>query len=317
MIRFLILFLLFISSAQASEPVRICDGSGTIGAPAYIAQEKGFFKQNGLDVSLQILTSGKLCQDAVLSGSADFAGSSDSAFIFQAFADSPLRIIAFQQKNPETTLVARRDVGINKPEDLKGKIVAYMPGTAAHFFLIAFLEKFHLKKEDLQLVSLQPPAMQPALEGKKIDAMIMWQPWAQYAVRSLGANAYVFSDQNIYHWNTVVSTLDTTIQKNPDTARKILKSLIMAQVFMKTHSDESIQMVATRMGYDADWLKKNWPALTDDIQINSTQLDQMKHYGELLIQNHPDFKDRAAPDFTKFIDPSILKSIDPNRVKGL
>jgi len=95
-------------------------------------------------------------------------------------------------------LVGRRSRGIANEADLKGKTIATMPGTSAAFYLHRLLDRAHLSEHDVTIVPLSPKAAADALIAGKVDAMSMWEPHAEDAVRALGRDAVVIQPVGEY-----------------------------------------------------------------------------------------------------------------------
>ncbi|RPJ61409.1 MAG: ABC transporter substrate-binding protein [Acidobacteria bacterium] len=109
-------------------------------AAIYVAHEKGYFKDEGLDAALQIHASGQLSLQAVLSGKADFGAVAETPIAYAAVGGKPFSVVAtISQIERGTLIVARKDRGILQAGDLKGKRVGVAPGTTGDFFLHIYL----------------------------------------------------------------------------------------------------------------------------------------------------------------------------------
>ena len=95
--------------------------AGDTGALVYVAQEQGYFADNGLDVTIKDYEAGKLAADAVLVGEADISTSADIVLVSNSFEHDDLRILGTVALAEINDLVTRKDSGINEPSDLKGK----------------------------------------------------------------------------------------------------------------------------------------------------------------------------------------------------
>ena len=127
------------SVPQKAEKLRIAIYPDTVSALIYIAQEQGFFKRHGLDVSFEDYQTGVLAVNGLTAGKADAATATEFVLAIQGFKREDLRVIAAISFSDSMEVVARRDRGIKNPEDLKGKIVGVPKTTIAEFFLNAFL----------------------------------------------------------------------------------------------------------------------------------------------------------------------------------
>ena len=124
---------------QKAEKLKIAIYPDTVSALIYIAQDQGFFKRHGLDVSLEDYQTGVLAVNGLTAGKADAATATEFVLAIQGFKRQDLRAVAVISFSDSMEVVARRDRGIKNPEDLKGKTVGVPKTTIAEFFLNSFL----------------------------------------------------------------------------------------------------------------------------------------------------------------------------------
>lgn len=109
--------------------------------PTIIALEKDFFKENGLDVTVNYVKTGKIAMDDLLAGKADFSNIVETNIAFAGFNNAPITVLCNFEKVYDGVIVARRDKGITKPQDLKGKKLGIILATTSQVFADRFLEK--------------------------------------------------------------------------------------------------------------------------------------------------------------------------------
>ena len=133
----LIFLILIIGSACTNNKesklttVTLADATSPYSAPIYVADKKGFFKEEGLSVQITTFTAGRLCLDALLGGKADFAMVADTPIMRIGFAN-PTNIAILStiaESDAAIKFIARKDKGINGPADLKGKKIGTFFGT--------------------------------------------------------------------------------------------------------------------------------------------------------------------------------------------
>ena len=101
------------------EEVTVAAGKSAV--LVYVAQDQGFFQENGLDVQIEDYDAGKLATDALLAGEADIATASEVVLVSNSFDHDDLRgwgVIASFQKHK---LIALKDRGIDEIADIKDK----------------------------------------------------------------------------------------------------------------------------------------------------------------------------------------------------
>ncbi len=74
------------------EKVTVAAAEYLTGSLVYFAEDLGFFKENGLNVTIKSYGSGKACADALIDGEADISTSADNVFVSNSFEHTDLRV---------------------------------------------------------------------------------------------------------------------------------------------------------------------------------------------------------------------------------
>ncbi len=119
----------------------------TVAVPIYVAQEKGFFKENGIAVDPVFTKGGGENVQAVVSGDAQVGLSTGVLAVLSAFEKgAPLKIVASEIYGMDTFWYVLRDSPARKFEDLAGKKVAYSrPGASSHMAVLAIADQLKAK----------------------------------------------------------------------------------------------------------------------------------------------------------------------------
>ncbi len=181
------------SAPEKAEKVRIAIYPDTVSALIYIAQEQGFFKRHGLDVSFEDYQTGVLAVNGLTAGKADVATATEFVLAIQGFKRQDLRAIASISFSDTMEVVARRDRGIKNPEDLKGKIIGVPKTTIAEFFLNTFLSFKDLLPGEVRTVDLKPIDLVAALSEGKIDAASCFPPFSDTMKKTLGRQRHLMA----------------------------------------------------------------------------------------------------------------------------
>lgn len=279
-----------------------------------IAHEKGFFKAHGLDVSVRQFTSGKQSLDAVLGGGADFATVAETPIMHAGFVNQPVAVLAtFTFSNNDCKVAARKDLGVTKPEDLKGMKVATFVGTSAEFFMNAFLKGHGLSAADVEVVTLKPPEMVSALVRGDIAAFFIWEPSIFMAEKALGDRAIVFTGEEFYTETFNLVTTMEYAQGNPDIAKKMLKALLDAEELIHNHPDEAIQIVSGYTGMEQLVLENIWPDFQFEIVLDPFLLKNMREQARWAIETGT-AKGTSIPNYETMIYAVPLKQVKPEAV---
>jgi ABC-type nitrate/sulfonate/bicarbonate transport system substrate-binding protein len=122
-------------------------------------------------------------------GSIDFGSTAGAAALIGKINGNPIKSIYVYSRPEWTALVTRKDTGITKVEDLKGKRVAVTRGTDPHIFLVRALQEAKLTEKDVKLVLLQHADGRTALERGDVDAWAGLDPLMAQAEVESGAQA--------------------------------------------------------------------------------------------------------------------------------
>ena len=309
-------FVAFGAQAGEVENVTMCRIQAPGLAPVYIAEKQGYFEQQGLHVIFQETVNGKICQDNLLAGNADFgAGIAEGVFAYIGFHDHKLRLLAQIGVNPQTSLYARKDHGITKAKDIKGKRIGYLPGTPSYLYLAHLLDKLGLTFADIKSVPLQPPAMPQALTGGLIDGFVMWEPWGNMAMTRLGNKAVFIHDSGLYDLRAAIIAPEAVIKSRPGVIKKVLQALIQAEGYIKEHPTETQQQIAQATKVDEFLLKRDWGGFDFTVKLDSSLIDLMVADAKYIKRDDSNFKNLPLPDYRLFVDPDFLSEIAPGRVK--
>jgi len=140
-------------------------------APLFVAYERGYFRDAGLDVEFKAPADPNDPPKLVAAGKADIAISYQPQLHLQAAAGLPLIRIGTLVATPLTSLVVLRDGPVKTIADLKGRKVGFSVGGFEDAILGAMLAKHGLTIKDVELVNVNF-SLSPALIAGKVDAVI-------------------------------------------------------------------------------------------------------------------------------------------------
>jgi putative hydroxymethylpyrimidine transport system substrate-binding protein len=140
-------------------------------AAIIIAQQKGFFEKNNLEVEIMEPADPTMPPKLVAAKKADLAVDYQPQLQMQVAEGLPLVRIATLVNSPLNSLIVLKNSGINKIEDLKGKKVGYSVSGFETVLLDAMLKSANLSEKDVELVNVNF-SLSPSLMSKQVDAVI-------------------------------------------------------------------------------------------------------------------------------------------------
>jgi NitT/TauT family transport system substrate-binding protein len=303
------------SPKRAKMPLVIAEGTQPVAALVYVAYEKHFWKDLGLDVELISYTSGRSCLDAVLAGKADAGTMAETPIMNAGFRGSPIYIVAgIHQSQKNTKVVARKDKGVAQPSDLRWRKVAVSTGTNGEFFMDQFLKRNNLTRKNLQVVNMQPEDMAASLIRGDVDACFTWEPHIQNAKKQLGDAAVIFGNDGIYTETYNIVTTQSFAKSNPKELSLLIEGLAEAVDYIHANPDDSIGIVSRRIGMDAILLKTIWADYTFQLSLDQSLLDLLNEEAEWSKANGMAPPAAETPNYRLLVHTEPLKALKPEAV---
>lgn len=300
-------------NGQALTKVVLAEGMQPICSPVYIADAKGFFETEGLDVQLVPFSKGKLCLDAVIGGKADVCTVAETPLMHLGFRNTPVAILCtMHSATKNTKCVVRQDKGIATPGDLKGHKIGVPIGGNAEYFMDKFLQKHGLSRDDVKIVNLNPPEMVGAIVRGDINASFSWEPHITRSVTQLGEKAQVFFGEDLYRETFDIVTMRDWADKNPESCKRLLRALIRATDYLHNNRDESVGIVAKHIQMEVEELSSIWHYYTFDIQLDQFLMDSLVGQAKWAIAAGT--HEGEVPDYRPMFYTGPLKAIDASRV---
>ncbi len=228
-------------AATAAEPltVRVGVTSSSSDAGFYIADKKGYFRKEGLEVTLISFDSAAKMVAPLGAGQLDVGGGAPSAGFYNALSRGiDMKIVADKGSTPPgydyQPLLVRKDLvesGRYKSlKDLKGmKIAGSAQGSGSNSALNEGLKKGGVKYSEVERVFMAFPQHVLALQNKAIDAAVTTEPSATQAVQS-GAAVRVLGSDSLYPYQQVAVVLysGAFMKSQPDAAKRFMRAYVMA-----------------------------------------------------------------------------------------
>jgi NitT/TauT family transport system substrate-binding protein len=292
------------------ENLKVGVFKGEFSSLIYLADEKGFFKDNGLNVELSEYDSGVKAVLALLNKEVDVADGAEFVAVSN-INGKDLRIFsAINSISNAIRLIAKKDK-IFDVTSLVGKKIGIKSKSQAEFFMGSYLTLNLLKADDIKLIDIDPSAMSGALKNNQLDGVVVWDPFASNIEEMLGADSFVSDVQSGRDFYFLTMTRQEIIKEKPEVLKKFLSALIQAESFAKQHNDQAKEAVKNRLGYDQEYIDKVWPHYGLKVFLPQTLLVTMEDEAKWLGKGAGGSQ---LPNYLDFIDYSILGSLDNNRV---
>jgi len=219
--------------AFAEDPKEIRLDWATYNPVGLLLKEKGFLEEalapKGIKVRwVQSLGSNKALE-FLNAGAIDIGSAAGAAALVARINGNPIRAIYAFSRPEWTALVTRKDTGIAKPADLKGKRVAVTRGTDPHIFLIRALQGAGLTEKDAKLVLLQHPDGRTALDRGDVDAWAGLDPMMAAAEIENG-DVLFYRDAAANTWG-LLDVREDFAQAHPDLVQAVIAAYERARAY--------------------------------------------------------------------------------------
>src|ERR1044072_4858429 len=239
--------LLPTSLLAADKPKEIRIDWATYNPVSMVLKEKGLlekeFARDGISIRwVQTLGSNKALE-FLNAGSIDFGSTAGAAALIGKINGNPIKSIYVYSRPEWTALVTRKDTGITKVEDLKGKRIAVTRGTDPHIFLVRALQEAKLTEKDVKLVLLQHPDGRTALERGDVDAWAGLDPLM--AAAEVESGGQLFYRNAGAHTSGVLHVSESFTKENPARVERVHKAYEEARKYSPANKDDLKKTLVT------------------------------------------------------------------------
>ena len=216
-------------------------------APMFIAQEKGFFDDAGLNMDIQIIEDESTYAALITTNKINFIATAQDPNIKMFANGADLRyVLAMDASNGADGLVVTED--IQSMDDLAGKTLALDKSASSYYFFLTALENgSSLAEDDINVQDMGDTTEAGlAFMGGSVDAAIMWEPELSEALDSVeGAHALVTSAD---YPDTILDSLVVNTkfaEENPDVVEAVADAWYKAIDFLRENPEEAYELMAS------------------------------------------------------------------------
>ena len=298
-----------VRSASALETVRQGYQTNMWGMPTYYLLRSGYLEKHGVKFEEFAVPSGNLTMQQMVARQVDMGTYAGPSFSIGHDKGGLVAIAMIEYVGKTARVMARKDLGITKVEQLKGLKVANQTGSSTgNIFVDQIAPKAGLKKGDYQEIRMNVNDMVAAMAAKTVDAMANVEPYN--AIAEADGLAVTISEYTDFDRLPVfMAATPEFVEKSPQTVVAYLKAwLEVAKAFKEQPKKvaDTIYSFYTSKGYKLSQdtfaqalarveVQPGWPA---DIK------DYMTKQSQILIDEK---KIKAMPDWNKALRTEFLK----------
>jgi len=228
--------------SAADTMAYVSDSPGS-SAPYWVAKETGLFKKNGLDIDLLFINGSSRAVQTLVAGDLHFTGPVGTSAMNGRMAGGDVTIIHSIVNTLPYYIIGQP--AIKSPEDLKGRSAAtHIPGTSADFALRLALMRFGIPYRDIKAVMVGgAPARIAAVMTGQLDFAVITESGKLQGEKAGLKVVLDMAKQNIPFQFTCTVTSRKMIQASPEKVMGVVKAMIEAVHYFKTHKEEAIKIM--------------------------------------------------------------------------
>ncbi|MFC0338670.1 putative hydroxymethylpyrimidine transport system substrate-binding protein [Kushneria avicenniae] len=249
--------------------------------PIIIAQQKGFFRDLGLKVTIDTPADPTAPPKLVAAGREDLALSYQPQLHLQVDEGLPVKRVGTLIGTPLNALMVRADSDIHQVSDLKGKRVGYSVGGVEEVLLAAMLNHSGLDMDDVEPVNVNF-ALTPALLSRQVDAVTgafrNFEP-AQMAQEGVEGRAFYIEEEGVPIYDELIFLANTdTLDNQRALISRFMRAVEKATMWIVNHPEEGWTLFKS---YDAsldnEVNHKAWEASIVRFALRPAALDTARY----------------------------------------
>lgn len=252
-------------------------------APYYIAKNQGWFeeaakKYGAAKVEYTEFQSLPPINEAIATNNMDIVFEAEPPALIGKAAGIDLKIKGAGVILNEPLLV-RKGAGIASVKDLKGRKIAALSGTSAHYWLLKILEQNGLSKNDAQVIDMSPPDARAAFESGDVDAWAIWSPWVEQQEIAGKGEAL----PNTMFIQSIIIARGGFDRDYPALTKDIVAVVQKAKEWIMQNPAQAQQIVSTELKLPLEVVQKAWPRHDFQATIGPKEVEDIQAKADFLF----------------------------------
>lgn len=301
------LVLLGCISSENSNSVRIGFQNTPASALVQIADEKGLFEKNGVNVKLEEFTAGKFSLQAMLAGSVEMSTPAEIPVMLAKMQGNELYVLTEIGENQnEAPMIVRADGNLTIQEFFSQKrTLSTSLGGTPEYATYQYLKHFSISKENVEIIAQKPEEMVGALSSSSVDAIVIFEPYPTLAEQTLPGKTVRYELlPGVYTTAYVLAANKTWVDANPENARDVIRALKEAEDFARENPSEAKEIVARRTKFSPEIIDAIWSDFDLRARISDHLIQTWNEEAQWAIDTNK-VTSTTIPDFTTLFRPDL------------
>lgn len=261
-------------AGAAAQTLRIGYSTWVGYGPLFLARDKRFFDETGVNVELINVEDPKLRFAALAAGKLDgLVTTLDTMSLYWKPTFRFQAVLGLDDSRGGDGIVARNSIATIR--DLRGKRVAVNRGSVSDFFLNVLLKQNGMTEKDLNIVNMRQDDAGAAFLGGKVDAAVTWEPWLSRAKRAPGGHVLIDSSKTPGLIVDILVLRQDIIKADPAPIKATVAGWYKAVEYWKQNPDDADAVMAKAVG---GWLK--------DVKTFKETLAGVRYYDQAINRRY-------------------------------
>ncbi|MDD5437232.1 MAG: ABC transporter substrate-binding protein [Candidatus Omnitrophica bacterium] len=249
--------------------------------PFFLARDKGFFGDEGIDLKFVDEQIDSARRDAFKAGMLDCEGGTIDLLVSKTAHDTPITaVLEIDSSYGGDGIVAANN--IKSLKDLIGKKVAFTRDDVNQTFISYLFYKEGLSMDKITVVSCEPEKVAQAFLNGDADAAVTWEPWLSEALKRPDTHLLVSTKDRP---GIIIDTLNVRndlIKNDPGLIKGLMRGWFKAVKYYKEHPVEASEIIAKHYGITAEEYRKNVEKLRWIDHADQTSPDKRKELADIF-----------------------------------
>lgn len=276
--------------------------------PIYVAEAKGYFAAEKLDLQITDCDIGRQCLDRMLKGQAQLATSADSPIVFASLSGAKFSILTtMATMHNFSKIMTRRGLGIASVADLQDRRVGTFVGTSAHYFLELSLLTAGVDPLRVKVVPVETTSVGQSLASGAVDALAVFEPFAAGVLNNQAQQVQLLPSKGgqTDTWN-VVAAYALNGQRDAE-LQGLCRALDKAIQFIAERPEEARAILHRRLALDHATVDKVLQDIDFELELRQSLITGLEGQARWAIRGG--LASGKTPNFLEYLQPEPLKHV--------
>lgn len=310
------------SEASSGEAIQFWGvNDPQISAQQIIADELGYFEDEGVNVDFEFLQTGTDMNSLMAGGTAVICAEAQYQTTALKANGVDFTILApLANCGGTQCVVAGPKTGITKSSQLEGATIAMSNGAGVNMAVKSMCEETGVDYDSIKWVYCDPSEQIAALMNGDVDAMACWEPYCSQAVEQGGTllfngiHSYMSDCEGDKEWMAFYATLhcnDAFLESNRDDVVAIMKALDRATDYINDNRDDAVKIIAKAVETDEETVAMIMSENTYSMEWDDAFANGIDAYAQYMFDSG---NISSIPDYASYTDTSLLSEVDSSLV---